>query len=167
MFPQRTALRRALTFPALATTCALLLSAFAVPAATAAGSSRIDARERAVVHRINDIRAAHGLSRLKLRSGLSRAADRHSSKLHHRGVLSHQLPGERSLGGRLAHAARKLPVGEVVMSATRAGSAQIVRAWMNSAGHRELLLSGQFNAAGIGIRSGSRGLYATVDLAAR
>lgn len=153
-------LRRAL-LPA----AAVGATAVAAPAAHA-NAPRVDGRERNVVHRINQIRADHGLRALDLTSGLSRAADRHSRWQARARTLSHQLPGEANLSSRLRKAAGHDHVSEVIFWGSGGiRSAQIVRAWMDSPGHRAALLSSSFSRAGIGIRVGRGGLYATVDLA--
>jgi uncharacterized protein YkwD len=169
-FLRGTALLRSRLTRTAALLCALLpgLALGASPAAAATGSPSLDGRERTVIERINAVRADHGLAPLTTRRKLSHAADRHTARQLSRRTLSHQLPGEASLQGRLRLSAGRLPVGEVVAWAARqgSGSAAIVRNWMDSPEHRALLLSGDFRVAGIGIRTGSGGLYATVDLAA-
>jgi uncharacterized protein YkwD len=156
---------------------AAVVAAFAVTASSStfvasqahagANEPRLDTRERQVIHRVNAVRADHGLPRLTFGGKLSKAADRHSHRSQQRRTLAHTLPGEQPLASRLAHAARVRPIGEVIYWTRRgASSAEIVRAWMRSPGHRALLLSPEFGRAGVGIRTGRSGLYATVDLAA-
>ena len=136
--------------------------------AAAAGAPRFDARERAVLARVNAVRADHGLAPFAAGGRLARAADRHSLRQQRARTLSHQLPGESPLMQRLAKAARATPVGEVVLFASGGtSSAKIVRAWMDSPGHRSVLLSPDFGRAGIGIRTGAGGAFATMDVAAR
>lgn len=160
--PRRALLRTLLT---LTTGLAALL----VPsAARAANSPVVDLRERAVIDRVNAIRADHGLPALALDERLARAADRHSRRMARAHTLTHRVGGEGRLRSRLRWAVGDAKVGEVILWGKGAvRSAEIVRAWMRSPGHRDLLLSSQFAVAGIGIRSGSGGAYATVDLASR
>lgn len=141
---------------------------FLTPAAMAgANEPRLDTRERAVIHRVNAVRADHGLAPLSFGGRLSRAADRHARRQLRARVLGHQVGGEAPLATRLARAARVQPIGEVVYFSGRgARSAAIVRAWMDSPPHRAVLLHPDFGRAGIGIRTGRGGLYATVDVAA-
>lgn len=138
-----------------------------IAAPTASGNApQVDGRERNVIHRINEIRADHGLRALDLTPGLTRAADRHSGRQARSRTLSHQLPGEADLSARLRGVAGGKPVSEVIFWGDGGvRSARIVRAWMDSPGHRAALLSSSFTRAGIGIRTGRGGLYATVDLA--
>jgi uncharacterized protein YkwD len=159
--PRRALLRMLLPF-------VTALAAMAVPSAARGESPRVDAREAAIIERVNAVRAQHGLSPLAVGRRLSRAADRHSRRMARARVLTHRLWGEGTLAGRLRWAVGDARVGEVIFwghGAVR--SAEVVRAWMDSPGHRDLLLSPQFSIAGIGIRAGGGGSYATVDLASQ
>ncbi|MBO9534363.1 MAG: CAP domain-containing protein [Solirubrobacteraceae bacterium] len=133
-----------------------------------AASGSVDGREAAVLERINDVRASYGLAPFARHRKLSRAADHHSARMARARVVAHQVWGEGGLGARLRWAIGGAKAGEVLYWG-RGGvrSATIVRAWMNSPGHRAILLSGEFTRVGIGLRPGSGGLYATVDVAAR
>ena len=135
------------------------------PPTPPAHSPSVDGRENNVVHRINEIRIDHGLRPLDVTAGLSRAADRHSLWQARSGRLGHQMPGERDLSSRLEHVSDG-KVSEVVFWGSRGvRSADIVRAWMGSPSHRATLLSPAFSKAGVALRPGSGGQYATVDLA--
>ncbi len=163
--PQTSTRRRTLRRLALAAVATTGAASFSPAAAQADGPS-VDGRERNVIHRINQVRIDHGLRPLDLTPGLTRAADRHTRWQVRSRTLSHQLPGEKSLADRLRRPAGGALVGEVVFWASgSARSADLVRAWMDSPGHRATLLSGSFDRAGIGIRAGRGGLYATVDVA--
>lgn len=156
--------------PRAAALAALLLLILAgllagAPSASAAGPG-VDARERNVVERINAVRRAHGLRPLALRRSVSVIADRHARRQAQRRVLTHQFAGGPSVAQRLRSAGRRS--GEVVYFAGGgARSATIVRAWMDSPGHRAVLLSRGFSGAGVAIRRGGGGLYATVDVVGR
>ncbi len=144
------------------------LALLAPTAARAANSPVVDLRERAVIDRVNAIRADHGLGALSIDARLARAADRHSRRMARARTLTHRVAGEGELGSRLRWAVGDADVGEVIFWGKGAvRSAEIVRAWMRSPGHRDLLLSAKFVTAGVGIRSGSGGAYATVDLASQ
>lgn len=148
--------------------CAAASLLLAPGAARAANSPVVDLRETAVIDRVNAVRADHGLGALTIDPRLSRAADRHSRRMARARTLAHRVAGEGGLSGRLRWAVGDADVGEVIFWGDGAvRSAEIVRAWMRSPGHRDLLLSPRFTLAGIGIRSGGGGAYATVDLASR
>lgn len=154
----------------LARRTALVGAALAATAAPvqAAASPAVDARERAVIDRINQVRSQHGLGPLRLDSKISSSASRHSQRMQSRRTLSHQLPGEASLSQRLNWAVGSASTAEVIAWRSRgARSSQLVRAWMDSPGHRTVLLSSRYRSAGIGIATGSGGVYATVDVATR
>ncbi len=153
----------------LRTLTAVLLAALALlapAAARATNAPSVDPREQAVIDRINAVRADHGLAALTLDDRLARAADRHSRRMARARTLSHRVPGEGRLRSRLRWAVGDAKVGEVILwGKGSVRSAEIVRAWMRSPGHRTLLLSPSFSRAGIGIRTGGGGAYATVDVA--
>lgn len=166
--PLRSALRRRLPRTLLAAVAAGGAASASTPAPASASGAAVDGRERNVIARVNAVRADHGLAPLRTGQRISRAADRHSLRQQRAGTLSHQLPGESPLAQRLRRAVHRMPVAEVVLwSARGARSAEIVRAWMDSPGHRAVLLSPDFRLAGVGIRSGRGGVFATVDVAAR
>ncbi len=150
--------------------CAAVLLCALLPAApaVAGGSPSIDARERKVIDRVNAVRADNGLPPLRLDRKLSRSADRHSRRMQKRRVLSHRLPGEASLRARLRWAVGGATVGEVIFwGSGGARSASMVRAWMRSSSHRATLLSRRYARAGIGVRTGPGGTWATIDVAGR
>lgn len=146
----------------------LALSALAPAAAPAAGAPTIDAREEKVLARVNAVRADRGLAPLRLDPKLSRSADRHSRRMQQRRTLSHRLPGEAALRPRLRWAVGGATVSEVIFwGSGRVGSAQMVRAWMQSGPHRATLLSSRYVRAGVGVRTGPSGSWATIDVAGR
>lgn len=152
---------------ALVAAIAVAAAAVLLPAGAAARNTpRLDARELAVIHRINLIRREHGLRALNASGDLGAAADRHSKRELGARTLAHQLSGEAPATSRVAAAARSKTVGEAVYYGMhKAGSKSIVRAFMASPPHRALLLSGDYGRAGVGIRIGRHGVYATIDVA--
>jgi uncharacterized protein YkwD len=56
-------------------------------------------------------------------------------------------------------------VGENLAWMRRCNANSIVRMWMNSAGHRHVLLSSSFRQVGVGKRSSSRVCFVTADFA--
>lgn len=158
------AARRALVRTLL--TFATLLTALVGGSPARAAAPSVDARENAVIDRINAVRAQHGLAALAIDPELSRAADHHSRRMARARTLAHRVWDEGALAGRLHWATGDARVGETLFwGRGSARSAEMVRAWMRSPGHRALLLSSRFRSAGVGIRPGGGGIYATVDLA--
>ena len=132
----------------------------ALPAAPAhAGSATQDRVERAVIKKVNSIRAHHGLRGLRRSRGLARAADVKAIEVARTAVLSHSSPDGTPMPTRVRRYVRARAVGETVgyvPTRTRQASA-IVRAWMASPSHRAALLSPRFRRAGVGRRTGRIG----------
>ena len=143
----------------LAAAAAVVLTALAPSPASAAGMSRFEWRVSA---EINAIRAQHGLPAVTHRGLLSGAAGRHAARLRRSGRLVH------SSTSRLARRAGS-PVGEVIAwsSRRRTSARSIVRRWMQSPGHRAVLLDGRFRRIGVGASRGRGGLFVTAALSGR
>ena len=149
----------------LCTLSTLLLLTAAAPAAQAAGP-RIDAGERAVVRAINRARANHGLRRLHAGRRLARAADLHSR---------HMLVANYFAHGAFAQRVRRFVgysrIGETLALMARCSASRVVRLWLNSPGHRAVLLSPGFGRVGVGRRVGRLGnrlaCLVTADFASR
>jgi uncharacterized protein YkwD len=131
----------------------------AVAAASSAPRSAPTIRlARAAVCLINARRARRGLPRLRLNRRLGKAAKRHTHDMVRRHYFAHvsqrgrdvvdRLYGAHYLGGRFSWA-----VGENLAwgSGSRGTPRQIVRAWMNSPGHRRNMLDRRFREIGIGV----------------
>ena len=113
---------------------------------------------RAAVCLINNRRTRRGLPRLRINNRLSKAAKWHTHDMVRRSYFGHvsrrgrdvvdRLHGARYLGGRFAWS-----VGENLAwgSGNLGTPRQIVRAWMNSPGHRANMLNGRFREIGIGV----------------
>jgi uncharacterized protein YkwD len=139
----------------------LLAAIFAVPAIAAAASSRLDNRERAIVHRINVERANHGLSAVKPNKRLARAADYHSWEMLDANYFAHESRNGGSFDARINRFTHKHALGETLaMIGGRCGrgsARRIVGMWMNSPGHRDILLSSTYSLVGVAARAGSLG----------
>lgn len=123
--------------------------------------------ERAIVREINAVRAAHGLSGLRASRSLARCASRHSRSQLRRDVVTHA-----GLSNRARRCTRARHVGETLAWIPGRGqAARTVRLWIQSPGHREQLLSGDYRRVGIGDRwgriGGDRGHMITAILAGR
>lgn len=117
--------------------CAGALAA-AAPADTAATRG-----EKRLVAKINDVRAAHGLRKLRFASRLHRNA---------RSWAVHLLRTDSFYHGSLAAG-----TAENIAWATCswAKPRRIVRMWMNSPSHRSILLDGGYRVVGPGVAKGS------------
>jgi uncharacterized protein YkwD len=155
------------TLPATALAAiALAAAAISPPAAGAsacasatASPSRAGAATtvRATACLINAVRRDHGLNALRLNARLSSAARGHSVDMVRRRYFAHETPEGLSPSLRVRRtgylrAHRRWVVGETLAWwRGRAAPAQIVRAWMHSPPHREVLLTPAFRDVGIGI----------------
>lgn len=150
---------------ALAALSTLILLALAAPAAQASGP-RLDRGERAVVRAINKVRSHHGLARLHAGRRLARAADLHSRQMLARDVFAHG-----AFFQRVRRFVRYRHLGETLAWTSRCSPRRIVRMWMNSPGHRAVLLSGKYRRVGIGARVGrlgsQRACMVTADFASK
>jgi uncharacterized protein YkwD len=116
----------------------------------------------AIVCLMNSRRAEHGKPSLSAASGLRKAAGRHSRRMARANCFSHQCPGEAHLAGRISKTSY-LPcgcswgVGENIAwgKRKRGTPSMIVRSWMNSPPHRKVLLDGDFEHVGVGIKWGT------------
>lgn len=142
---------------------AVLLSA---ALALSAGASAVDAHSlravRSVESSINSMRAQHGCDPLRLHAGLSRSAGKQARLLLADGQLDHDAGSP--MPQRLHRAAPSASLlGEDLAWGT--GSAarpkSIVRAWMHSAMHRQIMLDCRFSQLGVGIAAGRFGHHGT------
>ena len=117
--------------------------------------------ERSVLCLLNEQRARRGLRRLKMSRRLSVAAARHSRDMSRRNYFSHTSRGGASFLSRIRRtgylrSARKWRAGENIAwgSGGYGTPGSVVRAWMNSPGHRRNIL-GSFRHIGIGVAHGA------------
>jgi uncharacterized protein YkwD len=155
--PRRDAIRKALPTALL---LAAALTIFLAPPASArhrrpgcAGAitrpGHAPAREirAAVVCLINDARAAHGLPLLRDNPALGRSAQHWTNAMVAGGYLSHGA----DVGARISAAGYNWStVGEVI-GAGYGTARQMVKAWMTSPTHCQVILSPAFGAVGAGI----------------
>jgi uncharacterized protein YkwD len=131
-----------------------------LPCASASASAGHDRTEASIVRAMNKIRASHGLPRLHTSGGLARAADVHSKTMARTRTLAHG-----DTGRRVRRYVRTKRVGENLAYMTGCRARSIVRMWMNSAGHRHIMLSRGFRRVGVAKRNASRTCFVTADFA--
>jgi uncharacterized protein YkwD len=166
---------------ALAATLALAPGASARNDKTT-GVQRIATLESQVLVQINGVRAAHGLSPLRLSTRLSAAANQHSTQMAVRGYFSHDSADGSSMGRRVgryysATGRRYWAVGEnLLWSSPSIGPAAALDLGMKSPGHRANLLSREWNEIGLsavhadsapGVYGGSPVTIVTTDFGVR
>ncbi|MGH3112290.1 MAG: CAP domain-containing protein [Gaiellaceae bacterium] len=145
---------------------ALVLSATLLAAAEPASAARVTDKpslEQAVVKRMNAVRRNHGLRKLRVVRGLSRAAERHAASMGARAYFRHELftprrsPRWTGFGGWIrwfypGPGFRSWSAGEnLAWGAPRINARQAVRRWMRSPGHRRNLLTRGWRHVGVGV----------------
>jgi uncharacterized protein YkwD len=112
--------------------------------------------EAALVGQINNFRAARGLTRLRVSSALTAAANGHSAQMARLGYFSHSSANGASFSQRIAQAYpvrgfRSWSVGEnLVWGGPDIGAVRAFRLWLSSAPHRANLLSPRWREIGLG-----------------
>ncbi|MEU6387906.1 CAP domain-containing protein [Streptomyces sp. NPDC046939] len=120
-----------------------------------------------VLSGINRHRAAAGCRPVRAQAALSRSARAHSADMARHRRLQHPGTNGSSPRERMrAHGFRAAYAGEAIARGT-ASAASVVRLWMNSPSHHDLILTCRFTHAGVGRVDGPRGPWWTLDLASR
>lgn len=117
---------------------------------------------RAVMCLVNAERGQRGLRKLDHSKKLQRASQRHSNVMQQKKCFSHVCPGERSLSGRLSgvsylvNGLSSYAYGENIGWGANNHSTpkNMVKAWMNSSGHRANILDPRFRDFGVGYTKG-------------
>jgi uncharacterized protein YkwD len=111
---------------------------------------------------LNKKRREHAIRKLRRNGRLHRAAGRHTVDMARRQYFSHTSISGASFLDRIRRTgylrrARGWSVGENIAWGTGELSTprSIVRAWMNSPGHRANILNGRFREIGVGISFGA------------
>lgn len=110
---------------------------------------------------------------VKSNGQLKRAAQSHSAYMRKRNCLSHQCPGEASLGQRVARTgylrgASSWAYGEVIARySPRVSPATVVRQWMSSSSHRPIILDRRYEHVGVGLSTKNGRSFYTAVLGAR
>ena len=119
------------------------------------------ARE-ALICEIGRVRAKRDLRRLDPDERLAKAARRHAADMVDRHYFSHYSPGGADVADRArrtgyAKRACSWRLGEVLAWGVggRSTAAGTVRAWMDSPGHRRILISSRYSDLGVGTVSGT------------
>jgi uncharacterized protein YkwD len=151
---------RTVALSTLASAC-LLAGLVASPLTTvAAAKPHVDGKERAIVRAINRQRSKHGLSALRSSRRLAKAADFHSWEMLDANYFAHESRDGGPFDVRVRRFARHKALGETLAmlgGCGRKAAGRVVRMWMNSPGHRAILLSSSYRRVGIGKRTGDLG----------
>jgi uncharacterized protein YkwD len=152
----------------LSTSAAALLlgavtsSASAAPRAcsganAAAAAQSVSQHRAAVLCLVNAQRASRGLPPLRVSRLLTSAAQRHSRDMVVRRFFAHESLSGATVRDRVARTGYlhgRWSLGENIGWMSAPSAAGIVQAWMNSAGHRAMILHRAFREAGVGVAAG-------------
>jgi uncharacterized protein YkwD len=133
------------------TLLALLLAVFA----TSSFASPNEITPENVIALMNVERAAYGLTPLKLDSRLAKAAEDRMRDMEEGGWWSHESPEGRSPFVWLAVRAYDYEFAGENLAAGFETARLLVSSWMESPGHRQNILSPNFDECGIAIIDGS------------
>jgi uncharacterized protein YkwD len=111
---------------------------------------------------INTTRERHGLRTLRLVPGLMRSAGKHSLQMACEGYFAHSSPNGASFFARVKSYyggnSSYFSAGENLLWAQpRATPRQVVKRWLASPSHRQVMLSPQWRVFGIGAVSSTHG----------
>lgn len=168
---------------------ALLVAVLVMAAAPSSGSARVRGKQTQATQlqvellaQINSFRAAHGLVRLRVATGLTAAASAHSVQMARLGYFGHSSANGQSFSQRIAQSYsprgfRSWSVGEnLVWGGPDIAAARAFRLWLSSPPHRANLLTARWREVGIGAvhSTSAPGVYrsgpatvVTVDFGAR
>ncbi|MFC5820520.1 CAP domain-containing protein [Nonomuraea harbinensis] len=139
------------------------------PTTTSSPGTVGTAEENEVVRLTNAERAKGGCQPLKHDPQLNKAAAGHSSDMAKKGYFSHTSQDGRSFMDRIRQAgftggrgwAENIAMGQRT-------PADVVKAWMNSSGHRANIMNCSYNLIGVGaVKNSSGQIYWTQNFAAR
>lgn len=146
----------------LAVTLALLVAALIqAPASASAQNQCLAAPEQEALQLINAERAKVALPAYVLDARLAVAARLHSQDMAARGYFSHVTPDGVTFDQRIRAQGYPSPGGETI-AAGYATPAAAIAGWMNSPGHKAILLHASLRHFGLGIGTGGPyGIYWT------
>jgi uncharacterized protein YkwD len=125
-------------------------------------SENLQAVRASVLCLLNDERASRGMRRLRANAKLRKAAERHSRNMNLRDFFDHVSPAgttplQRVKAAGYLSGAQSWMVGENIAWGEQQLSTprEIMRAWMESPGHKANILDRRFRHVGIGIAVGA------------
>jgi uncharacterized protein YkwD len=112
--------------------------------------------EEAVVRLVNEARSKAGCQPLAVDARLATAARAHSMDMAVHNYFSHTTPQGVTVGTRVTNSGYRWSlVGENIAEGQRDANA-VMRAWLNSPGHRANILNCRFRNIGVGLAFGAR-----------
>jgi uncharacterized protein YkwD len=144
-----------------------LFGAVAVASPADAAASTTVQLQSDILAGTNAQRVKHGCGKLRLDANIARAARGHSAFMAETGTFSHIGSSNSSFVTRIKAQGYTAPLSENIAWGYRTG-AEVVTAWMNSAGHRANILNCSAKAVGIGAVYAANGNpYVTEDFGSK
>ena len=110
---------------------------------------------RIVLDELNTVRASHGLPALRLDDSLTQSAQGHACTMARAGTFTHDGSGGAKARMKRAGCKTRLS-GENIAMGFASGS-RTMDLWMNSPGHRRIILTRNFTRVGLGVASPAPG----------
>jgi uncharacterized protein YkwD len=128
--------------------------------------------ETGLLGKINALRAGRGLARLRVDERLRAAALEHSREMARRGFFSHRSPGGSTFAQRVQRhygpaGYQYWSAGEnLIWSSAPLAPSAVVDSWLQSPGHRKVLLEASWREVGIGAvqADAAPGVYGGMDV---
>ncbi|OES43831.1 CAP domain-containing protein [Domibacillus iocasae] len=124
------------------------------PAQTAANAESVNAFEQEVAKLVNEERAKAGLKALELDTKLSEVARAKSQDMKDKGYFSHQSPTYGSPFDMMKQFGITYKAAGENIAKGQQTPEEVMKAWMNSDGHRKNILSANFTHIGVGYVDG-------------
>ncbi|WP_084392645.1 CAP domain-containing protein [Nocardiopsis listeri] len=116
--------------------------------------------EEETVHLVNQARSRNGCDPLEVDERLTRTAREHSRHMAGRGTVTHVGSQGRSYTERAKAAGYDRPSGEVIAAGYETAS-ETVRNWLESSGHRKVIMNCDSVDTGVGVVTTEDGVYWT------
>lgn len=124
------------------------------------GDGTLSGLEREIIDLVNVERESRGLAPLRINNKLVQAAQHHAGNMAAQRRMAHSLSGADlpDPEDRLDHYNYQWWTWGENVAYGYAGAQTVMNAWMNSSGHRENILNGNFTEIGVGVRLSSNGV---------
>jgi uncharacterized protein YkwD len=123
--------------------------------------------QQSVVTSVNQYRAQSGRAAVAVDQRLTNAAQSHANDMAARGVMTHTGTGGTNAGQRITANGYTWTTWAENVAAGQPTAADVMSAWMNSAGHQANILNGSMVHIGVAAAIGANGVtYWAMELAA-
>lgn len=135
----------------------LILSFSAASAAGCGVPEGLDSEVQVLLKKVNDVRASHGLPALRLDESLTQSAQGHACTMARAGTFTHDGSGGAKARMKRAGCKTRLSGENIAMGFS--SGARTMDLWMNSPGHRRIILTRNFTRVGLGVAKPAPGTF--------